>query len=155
MIKEIKHDLLTVNTQIIAHQVNCLGGVGGLAGQIARKYPENEKEYRQKCAECKPYQKNLLGNVLFVTGNDGKIIANLFGQYNTGINKRQTDYTALNQSFIILSDYMINNGFESVAFPYQLGCGLGGGDWNIVRKQIEKHFNNFNCLICKPTFIAS
>ena len=43
MIKKIKHDLLTVKTEIIAHQVNCFGRVGGLAGQIARKYPENYK----------------------------------------------------------------------------------------------------------------
>ena len=85
------------------------------------------KQYIEYCNQSKPNLRALLGDVLYVKTNDGKIIANLFGQYNTGINKRQTDYNALNETFNKLRGYMLENEIESVAFPYMLGCGLGGG----------------------------
>lgn len=84
-----------------------MGRVGGLAGQIARKYPENYKQYIEYCNQFKPNLRALLGDVLYIKTNDGKIIANLFGQYNTGINKRQTDYNALNETFNKLRGYII------------------------------------------------
>lgn len=28
----------------------------------------------------------------------------------------------------------------TIGFPDHIGCGLGGGDWNIVKKIIEEEF---------------
>jgi O-acetyl-ADP-ribose deacetylase (regulator of RNase III) len=39
MITTINKDILTVEKGVIVHSVNCIGGVGGLAGAIARKWP--------------------------------------------------------------------------------------------------------------------
>ena len=38
-----------------------------------------------------------------------------------------------------------------IYLPYMVGCGLGGGDWSIVQKIIEKTFENYrgNVYICK------
>ena len=33
---------------------------------------------------------------------------------------------------------------SSVGFPYKIGCGLGGGNWNIVSKIIEEEFSDDN-----------
>ena len=39
----------------------------------------------------------------------------------------------------------------SVAIPYNIGCGLAGGDWNIVYEIISKLFKNtdINCVLYK------
>ena len=38
-----------------------------------------------------------------------------------------------------------------VYIPYKIGCGLAGGNWNIVEKMIYEVFDNTNvtCFICK------
>ena len=33
-------------------------------------------------------------------------------------------------------------GLKTVAFPWGIGCGLAGGDWNIVKPMIENVFEN-------------
>lgn len=50
-----------------------------------------------------------------------------------------TDYKALDNCL----RYVFKKASElgcSVALPYELGCVSGGGDWNIVKGIIEKHF---------------
>ena len=39
----------------------------------------------------------------------------------------------------------------SVAIPYNIGCGLAGGDWNVVYEIIYKLFKNtdINCVLYK------
>jgi hypothetical protein len=38
---------------------------------------------------------------------------------------------------------------DSIALPYNLGCGLASGDWNIVYKIIEEVFNDYDVTIYK------
>lgn len=75
-------------------------------------------------------------------------IANLFGQLKCGLG-RQTDYEALEKSFKELK-YMLENqhytNFE-VRIPYNIGCGLAGGDWNIVKSIIENIFYNAKYIV--------
>ena len=39
----------------------------------------------------------------------------------------------------------------SVSIPYNIGCGLAGGDWNIVSKMIEEIFgqSSIDCVLYK------
>lgn len=32
---------------------------------------------------------------------------------------------------------------EKVAFPYKIGCGNAGGDWDIVKKLLEQVFEGY------------
>ena len=149
MPKIIEADLLDFNCDIIAQQVNCKGVMGaGLALQIRRKYPIVFYRYLTKCNK----QKDLLGTIQVI--NVGKVyVANLFSQWSYGTSERQTDYRALELCLLKLRDCMINHGLKTLALPYGIGCGLAGGDWNIVYNLINKVFqpveDKLNIIICK------
>lgn len=137
MIRIIEGDILQAQQDIIGHQVNCKGVMGaGLAKQIKMNYPNVFEEYKQLCKE---QGMNLLGTVQYVKTSKGKIFANIFGQANFGRGKRQTDYEALEEAFYSLRN-KANETNRSIALPYGIGCGLAGGDWDIVYRIIEKVF---------------
>ena len=168
MITTINKDILTVDKGVIVHSVNCIGGVGGLAGAIGRKWPKNASEYRSHIKRQKlPIM--LLGSVFEVNVVHNIIVANLFGQNNVGTNERQTEYSALITGFKdIAKTYFRGDDVETVHFsgigledvsnelndiyiPYKIGCGLGGADWDIVEEIIHKCFEKSmnDAYICK------
>lgn len=148
MIYNVVGDLLKQEgVDIICHQTNCKGVMGaGIALQIKRTYPNVYEVYKKYCKE---YGSNLLGKTLFVNCGDGKVVANLFGQNNYGRGFCQTDYKALDEAIASVKK-VATKAKKNVGFPYKIGCDLAGGDWNIVSKIIEKHFDNseVNCYIC-------
>ena len=167
MITTINKDILTVNKGVIVHSVNCIGGVGGLAGAIARKWPKNAEEYRSHVNRQKmPIM--LLGSVFEVNVAHNVIVANLFGQNKVGTNQRQTEYSAIIAGFKRIANttfygndkipdysnheyYLSKLTLNDIYIPYKIGCGLGGADWNIVEEIINKIFDSshFNVYICK------
>ena len=70
----------------------------------------------------------------------------MFGQYGYGNDKQYTDYKALEESLENML-FLIRPFKKSIALPYKLGCGLAGGDWNIVYKIIEKVFEDYDVTI--------
>jgi hypothetical protein len=167
MIQEINKDILTVEKGVIIHSVNCLGAAGGLAGAIARKWPKNVEEYR-KHVDTHKSSITLLGSVLEVNVAHNVIVANLFGQYEVGTSKQQTEYAALISGFKTIADtvfygndkipdysnheyYLSRLTLNDVYIPYKIGCGLGGARWNLVEEIIIKIFENSdkNVFICK------
>lgn len=147
MIEYIEGNILDTDCDIICHQVNCQGVMGsGLAKQIKEKYPEVFKKYIDYYNEYQ-FKQLLLGKCLISKCNDGKYIANMFAQLFYGTNKVQTDYKALDDCInnVSITARMCN---KSIAIPYKLGCGLAGGDWNIVKELIEFYFINTET-ICK------
>jgi len=138
-------DVLDSTENIIVHQVNHMGVMGsGLAKKIKEKYPLVFARYANVC-KTSDWRKIYLGGVTdFVeyARMDGVpyYIANLFGQktYGTGL---QTDYAYLERGLQTVASFASRNSL-SVAIPFGLGCGLGGGDWNIVSGLIEKYFTN-------------
>ena len=133
----VRGDILTATEQIICHQVNLLGVMGaGLALKIRNKYPEVYDEYVKYCKGAK------LGDVLFAKANDGKIVANIFGQHNIGRTGLFTDYEALYVGLI-----KVRRENMTTAIPYKIGCGLGGGDWGVVSNLIGCAFFDTNVMI--------
>lgn len=145
MIKIVKGDLLEATEDVIIHQTNCQGVMGGgVAYQIKVKYPEIDKEYKELCNEIE--SSRLLGTIQILDlQEDGKSICNLFGQNSFGIGL-QTNYEALESGLEEIKRIVKNknNKFfnKTLAMPYNIGCGLGGGDWNVVFEIIEKVFND-------------
>jgi O-acetyl-ADP-ribose deacetylase (regulator of RNase III) len=168
MITTINKDILTVDKGVIVHSVNCIGAVGGLAGAIGRKWPVNAGEYRSH-VRSQNYPVMLLGSVFEVNVAHNVIVANLFGQYNIGTSKQQTEYAALIRGFASIADRIfLGNDMETVSFgvlgvedvpitlkdiyiPYKIGCGLGGADWETVQDILHQIFenNHKNVYICK------
>ena len=64
-----------------------------------------------------------------------------------------TDYKAFNKCCKVLKnfieEYKLNKDDITIGFPYKIGCGLAGGDWNIVYNIIEDEFKDYNIKIYK------
>jgi O-acetyl-ADP-ribose deacetylase (regulator of RNase III) len=133
----LKGNLLNAETDVIAHQTNCLGAMGaGLALQIKKRWPVVYEQYHEKC--LKSFPDELLGTC-FLTGN----IAHLFGQLNYDRNSRMTNYEALYTALNMLRVQMKDKDWKSVAFPKNIGSGLAGGHWPIVEAMIEYLFEDY------------
>ena len=144
----INKNLLKSELDIIAQQVNCKGVMGaGLALQIKIEFPEVFKQYKELCKEM-DYD-NLLGRCQIVATNskDVKYIGNIFGQASYGRGLR-TNYQALEKGLNELKVFAKDNNLL-VGLPYGIGCGLAGGNWDIVLGIIERVFGDYPVTICK------
>lgn len=138
-------NIFDAKADLLVHQVNNIGVMGsGLAKQIREHYPQVFKEYSDFCIKTHP--DCLLGVAQIVNISDDFSVCNLFGQEGFGKNKRYTRYDALTIGF-----EQINEKFagKTVAIPYGLGCGLGGGNWEIVFTIIKETLTDCNIVICK------
>lgn len=130
---------------ILAHQTNALGIMGGgIALHIRHLFPEVYNEYVKYCQTQVNVETNnqkfkrVLGSTQICNTTIANLqIANMFGQYEIGTHKRQTNYEWLYQSLYSLFAHVSKlKGDVVLAFPKNLGCGLGGGDWRIVEAMI-------------------
>lgn len=156
----LKGDLLTTPVKYIAHQVNCQGVMGaGVALQLKQKYPELMERYVEFINDFKGCNYDIppLGKSLCYDTKDieGHIIVNIFGQNQYGCSKCYTNYDAVYQAFENFHDYLIADHEACwdaqlpIAIPYKMGCGLAGGDWEVMYKLLLKIERDFNILfIC-------
>lgn len=147
MIKIVEGNLLDASEDIIGHQVNCQGAMGsGVAKLLRDKYSNLFPSYKQFCNNYDPH--DLLGKCHIVKTGD-KYTANLFGQLNYGRRKlRYTDYEALKESLTTLKNAAQKRGL-SVALPFNIGCGLANGDWDVVKGIIEEAFGDYEVTLYK------
>lgn len=138
-------DLLKSNCNIICHQVNCQGVMGsGIAKQIRAAYPSVFKAYKDLCDVYGCDFVFGIAHMCPISEVKGRYIANMFAQYHylpRGIN--HTDYerfrSCCQQLKTLIPTELVGTEF-TIGFPDHIGCGLGGGDWNIVKKIIEEEF---------------
>lgn len=132
-------DILQATENIICHQVNVDGVMGGgLALQIAKSYPEVEKEYKQICKLYNYDYEKLKGVDYKSQIGHLKFIANCFTQKPNF----DTDYEAIKQVFRDLLKECKNQN-KTISVPYGYGCGIANGDWNIVSKIFEELSNEY------------
>ena len=143
----IYKDILLAREDIIVHQTNCMGVMGcGVALSIKNKYPEVFKSYKNYCDVEDKFE--ILGTTQICSCNDGKKIANLFGQYTYGRDHKQTINEQFEKAIIQLHDYAKENNL-SVAIPYKIGCNNAGGDWKEIYTIIAKVFNDYPFVLYK------
>lgn len=131
-IKIIDGDLFSTKARYICHQVNCQGRMGsGVAKTVRSKFPEAFEQYKKVC-EKGAY----LGLTQYVLSN-GKVIINMFAQNRYGYDKaRYTDYDAFMACLAEIHSAVPNG--STIAMPYKIGCGLGGGDWETIYSMIDR-----------------
>lgn len=135
------------SAMFLLHQVNCLGIMGhGIAAQIKKQNPQVNKDYIYLC-NGQSYLGELLGNIQILKRDNfnplcPQYIVNCFGQKNISSKTKMTSYDALNECFRAVRVYCENHYPEgcTIGLPYKIGCGLGGGDWEIVKAIIFKNF---------------
>lgn len=143
--KQINGDLLEIKEGVILHQVNTKAVTGGLAGALRRQWPQAFQPYLQACQ-----MHNDPRGVITVAGacilgsqvDDGKriVIAHIFGQISPGPN---TDMKLVDAALAeFAKKYGTNGNDRPVYAPFQMGCGLGGGNWDDYKEALFKHIPN-------------
>lgn len=129
MIEIVSGDLLDSTEKYIAHQCNCLSqNSAGAAKAIFDKYP-HANTYAGRTEPDVMGTIKILGN-----GEDQRYVINMFAQHYPGKPKYPNstkDGTATREFHFhrcLLRVAKIEN-LESIAFPWKIGCNLGGGNW--------------------------
>lgn len=132
---------------ILAHGVNCSGGFGsGIAGQIAKEYPIVKQEYL--------YIYNTiswrLGKIQIVDINKRLIINCATQQYygrdpQSQPNNRYCDYEAISKCMAELYKLVYKENLK-IGIP-RIGCGLAGGNWDIVEAIINEAFSDYTIYV--------
>jgi O-acetyl-ADP-ribose deacetylase (regulator of RNase III) len=128
-------DILSTDAKYIAHCVNMQHKMNsGVAKVIRERYPKAYDDYMS--SELK------LGKVI-LSKNEPHNILHIVGQRYYGRDgARYIDYPALRSAICTIN----RNISEPVAFP-MIGCGLAGGDWNIVKEILEEEATNFQPIV--------
>lgn len=156
-----KGNIMQATEGIILQQVNCQGVMGsGVAAAIRAEYPIVFDEYSKFCSIHNMMPTNLLGELLVVRVSPTLHVANVFGQLYYGRNpgaqlrSMYTSYDALDSGLLKLRNWIDDErnlaidkdlGFANPTIHYpEIGCGLGGGDWNVVSAIIKSRLFDFN-----------
>ena len=135
-----KGDILSASENVICHQVNAEGIMGGgLAKQIADKYPHVKLKYKLYCNAYKNNYKLLSNKFCTVKIDSNQFIVNCFTQKPNF----ETDYKALKICFEKLLK-LVKKDKSSICIPYKYGCGIAKGDWNIVENIFSKLSDKYN-----------
>ena len=131
MITYIQADITTTEYSI-AHGVNCQNVMGsGVAKVLFNKWPEVKDSYHSLFERKSANNPELLGYVQEVLTDD-KTIYNCFTQLTYGYNgEKRVNYAAI----AIVFKEIAARGVKDIEIP-KIGCGLAGGDWDIVEQII-------------------
>lgn len=163
MYKEIEGDLIKLSLEgefdVITHGCNCFCTMGaGIAPQMAKTFFANkfEKEKEKYKGDI-----NKLGTIDWdyitdkidylrisnpndlYTENILVTVVNSYTQYGFGKNNSNGTSIPLDYEALTLCMRKINHTFKGkhIGLP-QIGCGLAGGDWNIVKSIIQKELKD-------------
>ncbi len=144
MINIINGNILNCKEDIIVHQVNTQGLMGGgLARQLADRYSVLEYLYSQYCKKYNNEYEKLKGKN-YIIHIENKYICSIFTQKDN----LDVDYDMMYVALTKVKEFAITNKL-SISIPYNIGCGIGNGNWDKVYKIIEKVFNNYDVTLYK------
>lgn len=135
-IEIITGDLLSAKEQYIAHQCNCLTqNSAGTAKAIFDKFPYANSYAARDVADT-------MGTIkIFGNGEDQRYVVNMYAQYYPGRSKYpasdkdgiQARLNCFDRCLLRIANI---EGLKNVAFPYKIGCNLGGGNWEDYLKRL-------------------
>lgn len=145
MIKITQGNILEASENIICHSVNHRGVMGaGLALQLRKRYPDIMLQYSAICSNISFDHVRGNGTIAWHKIESDpyeKYIASIFGQESYGVDRQYTDYVSLGNGLRTVRMFAYIKNY-SVAIPSGIGCGLGGGDWDIVEQIIQQTFES-------------
>lgn len=130
--------LINGEVDVLAHGTNCSNGFGsGIAGAIAHRLPEVKEQFHMDHEN----KLDTLGTIspVFLKKYRGMVV-NCYTQEKYGRKKGHLymSYEAMDKCMKHLANFASSNNLK-VGLP-KIGCGLAGGDWNIVSGIIERNF---------------
>lgn len=130
--------------KIIAHVCNNIGAWGaGFVLAISKRWSEPEREYRSMSST-----ERKLGNVQFVPVETDIVVANMIGQENIKANDYGVPPVRYSAIKICLERVLslAKSMNASIHMP-RIGCGLAGGQWEIMEQVIIAASKNFDAKI--------
>ena len=120
--------------KIIVHICNDVGAWGaGFVMALSKKWKYPEEHYRS----IKEYN---LGDVYFVSVGNNIYVANMIAQHGVNVNSvgiPPIRYDAVKKTLLRVNLTAQQLG-ASIHMP-RIGCGLAGGDWNIIEKIVQEN----------------
>lgn len=140
MFREITGNLLTCGSDVICHQTNYFGSMGGgVAAAIWDKILDDTDRVAY-VKLCEVYGDRLLGRTQYLYHHGMPIVANVFSQNAKPISQSNlTNYVAMEVALERVKRYAQENGY-TIAVPGYMGCGIAGGDWNRVHSILYNAF---------------
>lgn len=130
-------DITEANEKYIVHQCNCVTKrAKGLAQSIFDKYPySNTYKLRVGPQLDRPGTIQIRGN-----GTSQRYVINLMGQVKGGKPKDPNDTAQKRLQYFRAGLQQIAKipDLTSIAFPYNIGCGLAGGNWESYQAELEE-----------------
>lgn len=147
MVQYFQGDLLTSGCDVICHQTNCMGVMySGIARQIRMRYPESYEVLRHRFKNGKARLGEcdfvLVRSENFTNGYGYGVVVNCYSQFDylpRGV--KHTDYDAFRECCKKIKENFKATNFR-IGFPYKIGSGLGGGDWEVMKNIIEEEFKD-------------
>jgi len=124
---------------VITHGCNCFCTMGaGIA--VPMKMEFGCDKFKMEDAKYRG-DMNKLGTIDYEMRRDLAVV-NSYTQYKYGKNHEDGDEMPVNYNAIALCMKKINHIFrgKTIGVPL-IGCGLAGGDWNVVKKIFEMELN--------------
>lgn len=155
MIEIVEKSIIEADTKYIAHQCNCVTQASaGTARAIFDAFPYSNTYKDRADVEYKSLEDgNRPGQILIMgDGEKNRYVINMLAQVFPGPPKfplSKMDGTAAREGFFkeCLSKVEQIRGLTSIAFPYGIGCNLGGGDWDAYLKMLENFENRVNAKV--------
>ena len=139
-------DLLSVEHGVIVHGCNAQGVMGsGVAAQVKAKFPGAFALYR-KVYEMGALKLGTISVFEAANTSEGRarlLIVNAVTQDRYGTDRRHADYGAIHRCFEHVAQTARSYQLTEVHFPL-IGCGLAGGQWEIVAPLIETTLKEFS-----------
>ncbi len=135
--KKIVGNLLDSDAQYIAHQCNCVTRFAAhLAKAVFDQFPYANVYWGRK-------SEGKLGTIaVHGNGKDERFVVAMFAQYFQGQvrypNSKKDNHQLRQESFWRCLYHVSQiKGLKSIAFPYGIGCGAAGGDWEVYEKMLK------------------
>jgi O-acetyl-ADP-ribose deacetylase (regulator of RNase III) len=139
MLKIINGSLLGSDCRYIAHQCNCFSRRGaGLASAVFKAFPWADV-YSNRFERGN--DASLFGSIT-IHGDpkrNRRYIINIYGQLKPGKPSPGQDsaVSRLEAFYKALDQIAETPELKSIGFPYGIGCGLAGGDWEKYESLLE------------------
>ena len=145
--KQVNGDLLLAKEKYIAHQCNCCTtDPKGLSLYLFKKYPYANTYKKRVKNDKSTYSEPGTIDVCCTNNGDNKCIINMYAQVYPSTGKYSNDSKEKRISWFkeCLNQIKKIDGIqnESVAMPYNIGCGLAGGDWPTYEKILKEFVDN-------------
>ena len=130
-------DVLNSGELVVVHGCNCKNAMGaGIARQVRA---ECRDAYNADQATMWG-DRGKLGHFTYGLEPNGMTVINAYTQYDYTRDKVDVDYQAVESVMTEICQTFPNT---IIAMP-KIGCGLAGGDWNIVSEILERVSNLYN-----------